>query len=575
MIQSQQSGTTSSEQLKSLLFELDISAGVTEDRRRTESAFKKALGDLPANEQKAFLTEYDKAYGTHYTDVFITEPDLPALTDQTLLPVCEFPLDVLPERFLKFTETVSEALSVEPHITAGTVLTIVSSAIGNTVRIAPKESQQVALFLWSAIVAKTGYGKSPLMSTLLKPIQRLQGKEYQAYKKALKEYEQAKAIKSKSNIITIHTEPKQKHFFISDHTVESLISIFESDPRGLLLYLDELSGLIQGLDQYKGKGNDRQHYLELFNCAPWQVDRKKDSRYASSTGAGIIGGIQPKTLPVVFGSDSLTDGLLPRFIFTFAGKPTLKFNIRDVNLAETTFWENALDYFYSIPLTLDEYGRIQPTILPLNNEALNLWEELHAEYDKILPFLSESAQGFVIKLVSYYSLKFAGVLHCLKAFLSGMSYNVPIDVQTMNGSIQLTHFYAGQVGRLLELYQGQQQTLNGQQQRLVDVIYDLQGKVQHGRLPLSEIHTAYNNGLSEALYLSHKKIASLLRAKPLNLTTQQGSGGFYYLIWDTDKMQTLFKSTSTKSTFLVGHVDFVDVVDVDSDKKVDGEVFKI
>ncbi len=255
--------------LKNLLFELDISAGIVDSYRSKEMEFRKKLGDLPDVQQKQFFVEYDRAYGTHYFEAFITEKtDSPVdLTDRNLIPVSAFPFEVLPQELFDFVNAASEALQVEPHIAASIAITIVSAAIGNTIRISPKEGFQVSPFLWTAIIAPTGYGKSPLFDALLSPLTRLQGRAYKDYRKDREEYEQEIRKTKNGKDAKIPDEPKLKHYFVSDHTVESLINVFASDGRGVLLHHDELSGLIFSFDQYKhGGGNDRQHYLTLFNC---------------------------------------------------------------------------------------------------------------------------------------------------------------------------------------------------------------------------------------------------------------------------------------------------------------------
>lgn len=138
-------------------------------------------------------------------------------------------------------------------------------------------------------------------------------------------------------------------------------------------------------------------------------------------------------------------------------------------------------------------------------------------------------------------MKFAGILHCLKAFFTHTDTNSPIDSDTIKGAIKFTNFFAGQVIRLLELYnkKDSQHTLDGYQQRLVDVLYTLQDKVQNGLLPLSEIQDTFNKTLPKGITsFSAKMVGTMLRK--FGLKTERGTGGAYRLVWDDLRLQKMF-----------------------------------
>jgi hypothetical protein len=121
------------------------------------------------------------------------------------------------------------------------------------------------------------------------------------------------------------SKPKLQTCYASDTTVESLKLLLSDDhnddPRGILLYFDELAGFTNSLNQYKTGGNDRQFYLSLYDGGFIRVDRKKDGdpSIIRRTGLSICGGIQPHLLPKVFGNGD--DGLTPRFQVVAYPKP--------------------------------------------------------------------------------------------------------------------------------------------------------------------------------------------------------------------------------------------------------------
>ncbi|MBU1345311.1 MAG: DUF3987 domain-containing protein, partial [Proteobacteria bacterium] len=213
--------------------------------------------------------------------------------DSNLLPVCSFPFEVFPLQLREIINKLSTSLHIAPDVASACLLPIIGSAVGNSVRVSPKDGWEEAPFIWLALIAKTGYGKSPLVQKLFKPLECLQGKAYQEYKEKGQEYERLLALAKKDKLL-FPEKPKLKQYLVSDFTIEALSEVFEGDSRGVIITADELAGLIWGLNQYKGKGNDRQHILQLWNAHSWKIDRKTGVKFIPNTGASIIGGIQPR-----------------------------------------------------------------------------------------------------------------------------------------------------------------------------------------------------------------------------------------------------------------------------------------
>ena len=266
------------------------------------------------------------------------------VSPEELIPVFDFPIDVFPDEFQKLINSVSVSVDIGHEAVVSIALTVLSACVGNTIRVSPKNGFCIAPFLWAAVVLPPGAGKSPTTDTLVSPIKKMQSQAYLKYKELMQEYEvKLNAFKKdKSGTAEQPEVPKMDQFYVSDTTVEALSDVFESQPRGILNYQDELSGLILGLDQYKGKGNDRQHYLDAFNCNSWKIDRKGKSRFIPNVGMGIIGGIQPMVLTQVFNDDSFHDGFIQRFLFVCPESRPLRFSRESVSDEELSYWEDGM-----------------------------------------------------------------------------------------------------------------------------------------------------------------------------------------------------------------------------------------
>ena len=472
--------------------------------------------------------------------------------DDLIAPDCAFPREAFPWEIRNIIDKMSIAQNVDFELVASTVLALVGVALGNSIRVSPKKNNEVPLFVWLIIIGESGSGKTPAILLALKHIIRQQAIAHQIYKEEEKQYEEQQKQAKKDQSGEPANKPKLKQLFVSDFTIESLADVFEHDPRGVIVFNDEISGLIRGLDQYKGKGNDRQHYLELFNCGVWKVDRKTGVKFIKNTGASIIGGIQPKTMTKVFSGDFFDDGFLARFLLLNEENRQMEFNRVAISDEDLLQWEGLIDWCYERPLTTEESGFIKPQVLILIGAALDLWEEYYNSLGAIKSLLSERMRAFVPKLAGYYSLKFAGILHCIKSFADGSPVGSVINVETARNAIALTNYFLAQTIKSLKLYNTSEEGLNELEKGLLQTIQELQTEVKNGKLLLKRIREMLNSRFPTHLRLSdhsNKRLGGMLR--DLGLQTEESTGGVYYLVWEENKIQSLFSRycISTLSTF--------------------------
>ena len=157
-------------------------------------------------------------------------------------------------------------------------------------------------------------------------------------------------------------------------------------------------------------------------------------------------------------------------------------------------------------------------VLIFTGEARS-WADFFNELYTVLPFLSEKAQGFIPKAITY-SLKFIGLVHVLDGLLrsgierSVMPWNPIIQKKAVEKGIRLSRFFLGQTIKALALYDEERKPVNGQKVRLIQVLFVLREKVKGGRLSLGEIRDAYNEGLPQIVTLPNDNLILLLCCGP-------------------------------------------------------------
>ncbi|MCF6147657.1 MAG: DUF3987 domain-containing protein [Candidatus Kuenenia sp.] len=480
-----------------------------------------------------------------------------------------FPVDIFPSDLKEFFHKVSISMDIDQEVVAGIAMCIISASIGNSTIMSPKPGYEVAPFLWIGVVLPSGSGKSPVFDFLAKPIMRKQSEAYQKYKQKMKEYKTAlRKFKKEVNNTEEPEEPVLEQYYISDTTVEALAEVFEHQPRGVLNYQDELSSLIFGMNQYKNNGNDRQHYLQLFNCKSWKINRKTGTKFIPNTGMSIIGGIQPDVVPLVFKESSFLDGFIQRFIFVCPNDRPMSFNRDYLKQEDCIYWDNLLRWCYDIPLLIDEVGFIKPRRISLDEEALKSWESFYSDYAELTTILPTKIKGFIPKLY-LFSLKFAGILHIVKSFNDKHISDV-VDEKTTSEAIELTKYFFGQVGKLLKHYQKRGNSKE-YHTRIIQAIHSLQSEVMNGKLELQKILNKYNHLLPEAMHLTSEKISRVI-TKELGLTTNISTGGRSFLMWEEQKLKKMLKVNTTSSTSSTieekGRVEDVEKVEVSPDNRL-------
>lgn len=211
------------------------------------------------------------------------------LPDSPMLPVMDLPEHCVPARVLNYCRDVATRMSIPVDFPVASALTFLSSAIGARALMKPKQYDNwlVTPNLWGFIVATPSSLKSPAtkeIRSLFAKIEIEYLEEYEANTASFKNEKSVlevmrKQISSKFaksgklnkddflaelNAIEEPEPPTQKRLMVNDVTSEKLASLLAENPHGLLVYRDELIGLLNTWNK-NGRENERAFYLEGWN----------------------------------------------------------------------------------------------------------------------------------------------------------------------------------------------------------------------------------------------------------------------------------------------------------------------
>lgn len=245
-------------------------------------------------------TGIDKAFasGLALADIDrCVRSNLPPLQESSgdsipLPPAPAFPIGIFPSDITVYLTAQARSIGVPVEMVAVPLVVFAGSTIGNAIELQLKRGWAVRS-TWAGLFGGPGTKKTPALKAAQWPLNKLQAKLHDAYRKAMADHLNdldAWEAKPKGERGEKPTPPKLDHLYSTDITLEALATYLEFCP-GQTIIRDELSGFIGAMDKYRGKGDDRQQYLSLWAGTPIKTDRKGGGtvfapiRWAASTVA--------------------------------------------------------------------------------------------------------------------------------------------------------------------------------------------------------------------------------------------------------------------------------------------------
>lgn len=330
----------------------------------------------------------------------------------TLRPVEPFNFALLPDALRPWITDIAERMQCPPDFPAVGVLVALSSVIGRKACIRPKRQDdwRVMPNLWGVIVGRPSAMKSPALSQVLKPLDRLEATAGELHAELMRDFKTRqrlaamsakdaekkaqKAIEKGNGETARHLleqaqdgedmqEPPLRRYRVNDTTMEALGETLMDNPTGVLVYRDELHGLLKQMDK-EGQEGARAFYLQGFDGdQPYVFDRiaRGRNRRVDAVCVAMLGGIQPGKLQAyireaVHGGSG-DDGLLQRFGLLVWPDDSREWRNVD-RWPDTAAKQQAFDLFLRLnalePDTDPDTGKITPREYRFDDEAQVLFD---------------------------------------------------------------------------------------------------------------------------------------------------------------------------------------------------------
>jgi putative DNA primase/helicase len=243
-------------------------------------------------------------------------PD-PTEIDASLPNVFKFDERLLPGVFAPWIKDIAERMQCPIEYLAVGALVGAGAVVGNRIGVQPKKHDTGWVEvpnLWGAVVGRPGVMKSPALDQVLYPVRKLEATAQAAFATTMAKYEiermvyeatrkQLEAQIKKGGGVSISQlpvepqKPEPPRHLLNDATYQKLGQVLSGNPHGVLVFQDELSGLLVRLDE-KGQEAARAFYLEAWNGKQsYTFDRiERGTLHIPRLCISLLGGLQPTKL---------------------------------------------------------------------------------------------------------------------------------------------------------------------------------------------------------------------------------------------------------------------------------------
>lgn len=333
------------------------------------------------------------------------------------------PVDGLSPNATEMLRKVASSLQCPVDIALSAMFATVGVAMGKRVIIDDGKYRNYPC-LWVCVVAPSGSNKSTPIRFFLQPLKDRDSYNYGVYREELRAYRQAGDDKG--------DKPVFKQYVISDFTPEARNQVLSVNPNGILLYRDELKGMIDDFCRY-AKSGELSQMLSMFDSDTIVVNRKSDEPLLiKDPFMSIIGSIQPSVLVDTFGNDNMmNNGFNQRWLFCYpeSGMPEM---YNDVSIPQSVIsdWK---DFIYN--LIMYDFSVMGGKIY-IRGEA----KRVYIDYYNSLQIKKAGADDYLSSVYSklqIHVIRWAGVAH----ILGNSPTSIDITPEEMEYSVRCMDYF--------------------------------------------------------------------------------------------------------------------------------------
>ena len=364
-----------------------------------------------------------------------------------------FPLEIFPKAIRDIIEALEEYENYNVDFTSASFLTVFAAAMGNTWSVRFMTGWVSRPIIYMVLVGSPSCGKTPPLQQAVAPLLKLDGEYDMIYCKEMETYRRWERMSAKQREKHSLPEemkmPQRKCHVVVDSTVEALIGALRDNPRGVLIYKDEIDSLLSNFNRYNG--SDEGYFLSLFSGTPFKYSRKSNNEhiFLANPYCSIIGTTQPGRLGEQFGGKRMMNGFSSRFLKVYPEIDKMP-SWNDTAMPDGVLeeWERIIRKVVAATPSTDQEGKATSIELLFTQEAklrVIQWKDevnnkVYAETD------SDAVRALCGKLETYL-VRFCLVIQIMHG-ICGESGMDEIEPRTAELAIRLTEYFRNMESRI-------------------------------------------------------------------------------------------------------------------------------
>ena len=384
----------------------------------------------------------------------IEEDSIAFTSDSGKTAVISFPLEIFPKAIRDIIEALEEyENNYNVDFTAASFLTVFAAAMGNTWSVRFMTGWISRPIIYMVLVGSPSCGKTPPLQQAVAPLLKLDGEYDMIYCKEMETYRRWERMSAKQrekhSLPEAMKMPQRKCHVVVDSTVEALIEALRDNPRGVLIYKDEIDSLLSNFNRYNG--SDEGYFLSLFSGTPFKYSRKSSNEhiFLSNPYCSIIGTTQPGRLGEQFGGKRMMNGFSSRFLKVYPEIDEMP-SWNDTAMPDSVLeeWERIIRRVVAATPSTDQEGKATSIELMFSQDAkLRIIQWKDAVNNKAYAETDSDAVRALCGKLETYLVRFCLVIQIMHG-ICGESGMDKIEPGTAELAIRLTEYFRNMESRI-------------------------------------------------------------------------------------------------------------------------------
>lgn len=344
-----------------------------------------------------------------------------------------------PKELQDMIQEVSSKALLIPDYVATSMLTTLGSAIGNSL-ITKINDDYYKPILYAINIGDSSVAKSRVQDVFVhKPLRERNKELSRKYETEKEENAQLEAKEQR--------EVNRKRVLLNKGTIEGVYKALNNNPKGILIYRDELSGWLSAMNKYSGKGDDVECYMELWKGS--QFDNALSSKETSlidNPFACVLGNTTPNKIADFAKNGNDRNGFLFRFLICYPDKPKEPKELGNESIEESYFTSYAKIYN---DLCVLPFGDKQKEV-QTSKEAFTVFQSFFKEFcKKSHCSKNENEQSIIGKMIDY-APRFALILQAID-YANKKDTLEQISELNMSRAVGIAKYYFGMAMKVQKL----------------------------------------------------------------------------------------------------------------------------